>query len=174
MFVVSYNAMMSSIILPAAIFVLGILGLLSLKRGAFFVPTHSRAVNEMTRLLEIRQGDLAVDLGSGDGRIVIALARAGAEAHGYEHNPLLVWWSRMRIRRLGLSGRAFIHREDFWKVNLSRFSVVTVFGIRYIMKSLEQKLEREGKTDLRVASYTFRFPTWQPVSATEGIYIYRR
>jgi Xaa-Pro aminopeptidase len=63
-------------------------------RGAPFVLTGSRTVKTMTALANIQPGEKAADLGSGDGRILIAIARAGAEAHGYEINPFLVLWSR--------------------------------------------------------------------------------
>ena len=158
---------------PIFVFVLGIVGLVSLKRGAIFVPTDRRAVKEMIETLNIKSGDRAVDLGSGDGRIVIALARSGAEAHGYEHNPLLVWWSRHKIRKAGLSGRAFIHRGNFWESDFSKFTVVTVFGINYIMRALEQKLLKEGRDGARIASYTFAFPTLKPSARKNGIYFYK-
>ncbi|KKU26965.1 MAG: hypothetical protein UX39_C0005G0003 [Candidatus Magasanikbacteria bacterium GW2011_GWA2_46_17] len=94
---------------PITALILGIIVLVSLKRGAVFVPTDTGAVLTLIEMLEIKSSDKAIDLGSGDGRVVVALALAGAEAHGYEHNPLLVWWSRHKIRRAGLSERAFIH-----------------------------------------------------------------
>lgn len=158
---------------PIFAFVLGIVGLVSLKRGAVFVPTNKEAVLTMVRLLQIKSGDRALDLGSGDGRIVIALACAGAEAHGYEHNPLLVWWSRHKIRKAGLSGRAFIHRANFWNRDFSEFTVVTVFGINYIMRTLEKKLLKEGRSGARIASYTFAFPTLKPLAQKNGIYLYK-
>lgn len=127
----------------------------------------------MVKMLQINSGDRAVDLGSGDGRIVIALARAGAEAHGYEHNPILVWWSRYKIRRAGFSGRAFIHQANFWKLDFSHFTVVTVFGINYIMPPLEEKLVQEARVGSRFASYTFRLPTLKPSVHDGGVYFYR-
>ena len=160
-------------VFPILVLVLSVVGLVSLKRGAIFVPTNRTAVAEMIEPLNIKVGDRAVDLGSGDGRVVIALARAGAEAHGYEHNPLLVWWSRYKIRKAGLSGRAFIHQANFWNRDFSGFTVVTVFGINYIMRALEEKLQKEGGRGMRIASYTFGFPTLKPLARKNGIYLYK-
>ena len=160
-------------LIPYIAVILGILVLISLKRGAVFLPMRQGAVDKMVRMLEIKPGDKAVDLGSGDGRVVIALARAGAEAHGYEHNPLLVWYSCFRIYRAGLSGRAFIHQGNFWKIDLAEFSVVTVFGISYVMKQLEKKLIREALPGTRVASYVFKFPSLKPTLVDGGVSIYR-
>lgn len=159
-------------LIPYIAVIIGVLVIISLKRGAVFLPMRRGAVDKMVRLLEIKPRDKAVDLGSGDGRVVLALARAGAEAHGYEHNPFLVWWSRFRIYRAGLSGRAFIHRGNFWKIDLSEFSVVTVFGISYVMKPLEEKLLREAYLGTRVASYVFKFPSLKPVTTNGGVSIY--
>ncbi len=158
---------------PIIVFTVGIAGLVSLRRGAFFVPTNKAAVSSMIEGLRVEPGDRAVDLGSGDGRIVIALAGTGAEAHGYEHNPILVWWSRHKIRKAGLSGRAFIHCSNFWNNDFSGFTVVTVFGISYIMAALEAKLKKEAKPGTRIASYTFPFPTLKPLVRKNGVYFYK-
>ena len=128
----------------------------------------------MIALIKVHRGERAVDLGSGDGRIIIALAEAGAEAHGYEHNPFLVWWSRWKIRHAGLSKRAFIHRGNFWNEDFSKFTIITVFGIQYIMSRLEEKLDREVLSRTRVISYTFPLPNWTPISHERGIYLYER
>lgn len=137
-------------------------------RGAVYFPTKPANVEAIVRLAEIKSGEKAVDLGSGDGRIVIALARAGAEAHGYEINPLLVWRSRTAIRRAGLDGRAFVHWRSFWGVNLSDFSLVTAYGIPYIMRSLERKLRRELRSGARVISNIYPFPSWKFKSRVPG------
>jgi 16S rRNA A1518/A1519 N6-dimethyltransferase RsmA/KsgA/DIM1 with predicted DNA glycosylase/AP lyase activity len=163
----------SELIIPIVSVVCGISGLIYLSRGPIFLPTHRQDIDEMARILDIKQGDMAVDLGSGDGRIVIAMARAGAEAHGYENNPVLVWWSRLKIKKAGLSEHAFIHREDFWRCDFSKFNVVTVFGINYIMKRLESKILKEAKSGLKVISFMFPLPTLKPESKKGGIYFYR-
>ena len=143
-------------------------------RGAPFVLTDSRTVKTMTGLANIQPGEKAADLGSGDGRIVIAIARAGAEAHGYEINPFLVLWSRYRISRAGLSQRAFVHWRDFWKVDFASYKVITVFGMFHIMGPLERKLRRELVPGSRVVSNTFTFPRW-PHSSKEGrVYLYEQ
>ena len=84
--------------------------------GAPFEPTSDRKLKIMMKLAKVKKGEKAVDHGSGDGKIVIALAKAGAEAHGYEINPLLVLFSRYKIKKAGLKGKAFIHWKNFWKI----------------------------------------------------------
>lgn len=135
--------------------------------GAPYVPSNQEDVKKIVLLANIKKGEKAVDLGSGDGRLVIALARAGAEAHGYEINPFLVWLARRNIRKAGLEEKAFIHWKSFWSENLNNFDIVTVYGIGNIMKRLEVKLRKELKKDSRVVSSSFIFPTW-PASKKEG------
>jgi len=142
--------------------------------GAPFVPTKRSRVSTMIALAKIRAGERACDLGSGDGRIVIALAQAGAEAHGYEINPMLVLHSRLLIRRHGLSGRAHIHWKSFLKLDCSGFDVVTIYGLPGIMKRLEEKLRRELPEGGRVISHAFRFPNWPAEEQEDKVYVYRR
>lgn len=149
-----------------------IMFLLPTIRGAPFVPSRYETLKKMMALAKVKPGMKTADLGSGDGRIVIALAKAGAEAHGYEINPLLVWWSRRIIKKEKLSDQAFIHWVNFWRHNVSSFDVVTIFGINYIMKNLERKLKKELKPDARIVSNGFTFPTW-PYSQKDGnVYLY--
>ncbi len=143
-------------------------------RGAPYVPSQKKTVEQMTALADVHLGDRAIDLGSGDGRVVIALAEAGAEAHGYEINPLLVWLGRREIRRAGLGDRAFIHWKDFWSVDFSDFDVVTVFGISHIMGFLRRKCKKELKASARVVANSFPFPRWPHTKKVDEVYLYER
>ena len=161
-----YN-MLESVLLIFVVLVIWFLA-----RGAVFVPIHGSKLEIILRLSQARAGQKVADLGSGDGRIVLAFARAGAEAHGFEINPLLVWWSRHKIRRAGLGDRAFIPFRSFWPAKLSEFNIVTVFGIDYIMKRLGRKLRRELKPGAQVVSFAFPIPGWQEDKKERGVYLY--
>ena len=130
--------------------------------GAPFQPISNKALKRMTELAKIKKGDKVADLGSGNGKIVIEFAKRGAEVHGFEINPLLVLWSRHRIRNLGLENRAFVHWKNFMRANLSSFNMITSFQISYIMPELEKKLQRELKKGSKVISDTWKFPSWIP------------
>ena len=140
--------------------------------GAPFEPTRNKKVKKMIKLAKIKKGDRAVDLGSGDGRIVIALAKAGIEAHGYEINPFLVLLSRWRIKRAGVKGKAFIHWKNFWKINFRKYDVVMLFQFHTIMSRLEKKLRKELKPKSRVVSYYWKFPKWKHSKKIENISLY--
>jgi len=128
----------------------------------------------MMELAQIRKGIKAADLGSGDGRVVIALAQAGAEAHGFEIDRKLVAESRKKIKEAGLEGKAFIHHQSFWDSNLAGFEVITIYGITSIMEKLEKKLKTELKNGARVISNYFTFPSWEHNEKRERVYLYRK
>jgi ribosomal protein L11 methylase PrmA len=144
-----------------------------LARGAIYDPSTPVQTSLMVDLAGVLPGEKAVDLGSGDGRVLIALARRGAEAHGYEVNPVLVLLSRRNIRRAGLEGKAFAHWGSFWRVDLSRFGLVTVFQVDFVMGRLETKLKRELADGARIVSHHWRFPDWPPETAQGDMYRYR-
>lgn len=133
------------------------------------MPTHRSVVDEM--LKGVQPGDNFVDLGSGDGRIVMSAAARGARAAGYEINPLLVLISRYRIRKRNLPANIFW--KSFWDQDLSAYDFVTVFGITRIMPELEAKLKKELKPGSTVVSYAFHFPNWQPAEKQGPLFIYK-
>jgi hypothetical protein len=144
-----------------------------LGRGAIYDPSSVEETRIMADLADISRGDVVADLGSGDGRVVIALAQKGAEAHGYEVNPLLVLASRRKIRENGLQGRAFIHWGSFWRRDLSRYSVITVFQVGFVMGRLEAKLLRELAHGSRIVSHYWKFPGLRPERVQGNVYRYR-
>lgn len=114
----------------------------------------------------------AVDLGSGDGRVVIALARAGFEAHGYESNPYLVWLSRWKIRKAGLQEKAFIHKRSYWNEHLSSYDVIVIFGVFTMMHRMKKKLQYELQPGAVIVSNYFQFPDWEAIQKKDNIYVY--
>src|SRR5690242_17121198 len=97
--------------LVAAFFLLGVFLLFTYATvfGGPYAPAALNRIETMVKLLKLKKGQKMVDLGSGDGRIVIEFAKRGIESHGYEINPILVFISRLKIKKLGLSNKAHIH-----------------------------------------------------------------
>jgi hypothetical protein len=161
------------ILVIITVFYLAFFVFFPLGRGAVFFPsTHSHA-RRMAELADVSYGDKAVDLGSGDGRLVIALARKGAESCGYEINPALVILSRWNIRRAGFAGRAHIRWGSFWRADLAPFQAVTVFQGSFIMRRLEKKVTHELGSGARVVSDYWRFPNLRPELISGTVYLYR-
>lgn len=140
--------------------------------GAPFEPSRKRAVEKMLKLADIKKGDKMADLGSGEGRLVIEFAKKGAEAHGFEINPALVLLSKRKIATRKLNGKAFIHLKNFWKVDLSKFDIITLFQINYVMPKLEEKILKEMKKGSKIVSNTWKFPNLKPKKSIGDIYLY--
>lgn len=145
-----------------------------IKKDVPFVPSSKERLVTMIQLAEIVPGQKAVDLGSGDGQVVIEMARLGALAFGYEIDPNLVEKSLKNIEEAGLAGQAFIVNADYWDETLEQFEIVTIYGITGIMKRLENKLKKELKPGTKVISNFFTFPNWKPVKIQGDIYLYMR
>lgn len=142
--------------------------------GAPFVPSKKGKADLMIVLAHIASEDVVVDVGSGDGALVIAAARAGARAaRGIEMNPFLVWYSRLRIRRAGLSGQARIMRANFYRVPLHDADVVLLYLWPSTMAKLREKLEQELKPGTRVVSQAFPIAGWTPIRTDGDIFLYR-
>lgn len=166
-----FGLVWSLLILIALLVALYIL-LRPLMRGAVYYPTSGRGMANMMELLAPKAGERIVDIGSGDGRILIALAEHGAEAHGYEINPLLVVRSRRAIRARGLAGKAFVYWKDFWRADLGKFDAVIVYGFPNIMGRLGEKLKKELKPGTKVLSNDYHISDWEPVIKKGRIYLY--
>lgn len=170
----AYTFMSLFLLLDIFVLILGLGFLIAIIKGAPYVPARRKAVEKMIEFADIKPGQKAVDIGSGDGRVVIALARAGAIAYGYEINPLLVWWSRWQIKRAGLEKKAFVYVKNIWSQDFSEFDIVIIFGLPRIMKEMGQKLDRELKPGAKIISNAFHFPDWQPVKKEEGVFLYEK
>ena len=139
-----------------------------------FIPSHQTSVHAVVFLANVRLGEKTVDLGAGDGRVVIAFAQKGAEAHGFEINPFLVLKARRAIRRAGMNGKAFIHWGNFFYHDLSSYDVITIFISPMVMKLLEKKLKRELKKDGKIISLRFPFPHWSCTDQKGEQYLYTK
>lgn len=124
--------------------------------GAPYLPIHTKYLDEIFELLEMGPGITVMDLGSGDGKILIEAAKRGANVIGYEINPLLAGVSKWRLR--AWRDRATIHRKNLFKADLSRANVIFVFGITGMMDRLSKKLVGEAKPDATIISFAFPLP----------------
>jgi len=110
-----------------------------------------------------------LDIGSGDGRIVLAAANAGYQATGVELNPWLVLYSRwnaLRNRRTlsANGGSAKFVRADLWKHSLSKYDRVVVFGVEQMMPELRRKMAAEMRNDALIVACRFQLPGWTPMT----------
>ncbi|HKC08925.1 MAG TPA: methyltransferase domain-containing protein [Methylomirabilota bacterium] len=138
------------------------------------VRTPLVVVNEMLRLADVTASDVVYDLGSGDGRILIAAARdRGARGVGLEIDPALVAQSTERARRLGLADKLIFRQQDLFEADLTPATVVTLYLSPDLNRRLRPKLLRELRPGSRIVSHSFDMGDWAPtrtlpVTSNEG------
>lgn len=116
----------------------------------------------MIELAGVKKGDVVYDMGSGDGRIVIAAAKKGARAVGFEIDGDLVKESRENIRKAGVQNLAEIRQQDILTVNFSQASVVTMYLLPDVNLKLKPNLLKQLKPGSRVVSHSFDMGDWKP------------
>lgn len=133
-----------------------------------YVPATDKQVRNIIAALP-KKGAFA-DIGSGDGRIVIAAARHGLASTGYELNPWLVLYSKFKSYRLGLGASATFSRKDLWKTSFRQYDAVSIFGVEQMMPKLGEKLASELRPGTCVVACRFYFPGWRPIQTVgDGI-----
>jgi SAM-dependent methyltransferase len=139
-----------------------------------FVPTPENVVDKMIELAGVKKGDVVYDLGSGDGRIVIAAAKRGARAVGFEIDPDLVAESRANIQKAGVQESAEIRNLDILTVDLSGASVVTMYLLPDVNLKLRPNLQKQLKPGSRIVSHAFDMGDWKAdkVEQVDGRTIY--
>lgn len=129
------------------------------------IPTPSTVVDRMLEAGHVKASDVVYDLGSGDGRIVIAAAQKyGARAVGVEMLPDLCRQAQARIRELGLQDRASIVEGNVFRIDFSPATVVTMYFMTDSNERLRPNLEKYLKAGTRVVSNQFPVKGWKPVS----------
>jgi SAM-dependent methyltransferase len=129
-------------------------------KDVVWVPTADTLVQKMLDMANVTAADTLMDLGSGDGRTVIAAAKRGATAIGVEYNPDMVALSRKRAAEAGVTGKATFIQADLFETDLSKATVITMFLLPQINLKLRPKI-LDLKPGTRVVSNTFTMEDWE-------------
>jgi SAM-dependent methyltransferase len=130
-----------------------------------WVPTPPALVEKMLDLARVTPADRLVDLGSGDGVLVIAAARRGARAWGIEYDPKLVAFSKRKALEAGVAARTKFVHGDIFKTDFSDATVVTTF----LLPSMNFRLQPTFlamKPGTRIVANTFGIADWEPEDMT--------
>jgi SAM-dependent methyltransferase len=130
-------------------------------KDVIWVPTPQELVEKMMDLAKVTSSDIVVDLGSGDGRTVIAAAKRGANARGIEYDPNMVELSRQNAAAAGVSQRAQFSKADIFESDFSNATVVTMFLLPSLNMRLRPKL-LDMRPGTRIVSNSFTMEDWQP------------
>jgi SAM-dependent methyltransferase len=133
------------------------------RTGGPYVPTPQAVVDAMLDLAKVGSQDFVVDLGSGDGRIVLTAAqRYSARGQGFDIDPELVQQSNEEAQKRGLAERVSFVQQDVLQARVEPATVVTLYLLPGMMQSLQAKLLRELKPGTRIVSHDFPFSDWRP------------
>ena len=126
-----------------------------------FVPTPRPIVRRMLSLADTRPGERLIDLGAGDGRIVMtAASEFGARALGVELHPER--YAIIRNSAALLKPNMHALRQNLFQTDLSNADIVTMYLLPSVNEALRKKLERELRSGARVVSHDFSIPDWTP------------
>lgn len=130
-------------------------------KDAVWVPTHPAVVEKMLDMANVTANDVVVDLGSGDGRTVIAAARRGAKAVGFEYNADMVELSRSLAKDAGVADKATFVQGDMYQAEFSDATVLALFLLPSNLEKLQDKI-LALRPGTRVVLNTFTVPGWEP------------
>jgi hypothetical protein len=129
-------------------------------KDVIWLPTPDALVSKMLDLGQVTAKDVVIDLGSGDGRTVIAAAKRGARAMGIEYNPDMVEFATRAAQKAGVADKAKFMKADLFEADFSEATVITM----YLLSSLNMKLRPkilDLKAGTRIVSHAFDMGEWK-------------
>ena len=154
-----------------------------------FIPATDQQIGNILRCLKGRSGSI-VDLGSGDGRIILSVMKANmagnsgfklTKADGVELNSWLVLYSKFstwRHRNVIAKDSVSFYKRDIFKTNMNLYDNIVVFGVDSLMIELESKLNSDLKENSLVLACRFPLPNWKPIhiegDGIDKVWVYDR
>ena len=149
---------------------------LAQERYSPFVPTEESDVTRMLKLANVGPGDVVMDLGSGDGRIVLEAARMNPQARGrgIEMDPKMVAESSTRAKTAGLADRVQIVHQNAFDADLSQATVITMWLWPEVMLMLRPKILAEARPGTRVVTRMWDLGSWpHDEKVNDGIALFK-
>jgi SAM-dependent methyltransferase len=129
-------------------------------KDVVWVPTPAALVEKMLDMAKVTPQDYVMDLGSGDGRNIIAAAKRGATAVGVEYNPDMVELSKREAAAQGVAGKASFIQGDMYEADISKASVLALFLLPHNLTKLTPKF-LDMKPGTRIVGNTFAPEGWE-------------
>jgi len=130
-------------------------------KDVIWVPTPDDVVDRMLRMAQVTPSDYVIDLGAGDGKIVIAAAKLGARSLGIEYNGDMAKHAQRNVERAGVGARARVVQGDIFASDFTQASVITM----YLLPGLNMKLRPQllnMRPGTRIVSHSFNMEDWEP------------
>lgn len=138
--------------------------------GAPYLPTLNTQVHAALELANLKPGETLLELGCGDGKVLIAAAQVGVHSVGYELNPILFAIAWLRTRRY--RNEVKVIWGDFWKKDWPPAQAVFVFLLDRYMFKLDKKITRYNHKPLRLVSFAFEIPNREADGKKSGVFLY--
>ncbi len=135
---------------------------LAQERFSLFVPSAQPTVERLVKLARIQDSDVVVDLGSGDGRIVLTAARQNPKIRGWgvDINENLVRQSNEEAKRQGVADRIQFHHRNVFDADLREVTVINMWLFPELMRLLRPKIMAEARPGTRVLTHLFDMGAW--------------
>ena len=137
-----------------------------------YVATKMELINRVWKLAGIKKDKIVYELGSGDGRVVYAAAKLGADSYGIEQSWIRVWYSRYQAKKLNLTNAFFYHGNIFNR-NYYPADIVYIYLLNKAVDHLEKKLQKELKPGAIVITQTYHFKNWPPFKKAGNFNLYK-
>jgi len=138
--------------------------------GAPYVPTLKPQVAAALELADLKAGQTLLELGCGDGKVLIAAAQQGIQVVGYELNPILALIAWLRTRRYG--SQVHVIWGNFWQRPWPQAEAIFVFLLPKYMPKLDKKCMQYAHSPIKLVSFAFEVPNKKPVRQKAGLYLY--
>lgn len=127
-----------------------------------YVPTPDKVVEHMLDMVDVQPSDYVIDLGSGDGRIVIAAAKRGASGHGIDLDPKRVKEARRNAITNGVDKQIMFIKGNIFNTDFSKASVITMYLLPSVNKKLRPELLNRLEPGTKIVSHSFDMGKWKP------------
>ena len=144
--------------------------------GAPWHPLSEKNIDRIIKFADLKQDEKFFDLGSGDGRVLIAASKKNfVQGFGVEIDPIKVWLSRCFIKASNLAGKIKIYRGNIYDFDVTEADVIYLYLTHQALDRLFPKILDRVKPSVRIVSYRFCIRNMEPVKVSEdkNLFLYR-
>jgi 16S rRNA A1518/A1519 N6-dimethyltransferase RsmA/KsgA/DIM1 with predicted DNA glycosylase/AP lyase activity len=139
--------------------------------GAPYLPTLKKQIDTAFELLDLKKGQTLIELGSGDGRILYEAGKKGIKAVGYELNPILVLYSKIKTWKY--RDNVKVVWGNYWTKDWPKADGIFVFLLDRYMLKLNNKIIQKYDQPIKLVSFAFKIPGKKIIDSRQGLFLYK-